>query len=183
MNLLWRTRISLRQKLALLALFSLTVITMVFAIVRVEVALRGAREDDSWFYLCTSLELTIGQLSKMYQFLCDKTDVHLPQLSLSPVLYLTDPSSPKTSGLARRGDTTPELLHSAIIQACLIRKQVPPELMEKTLIVRRQFTRGWRSYPWMLYMLGMTTLFSRKRKGWECWSRIEAGDTMRCRRL
>ena len=60
MNLLWNTRINLRQKLALVTLFSLTAITMVFSIVRVEVALRGAREDDSWFYVCTTLELTIG---------------------------------------------------------------------------------------------------------------------------
>ena len=60
-NLLWKTRINLRQKLALLSLFSLTTITMIFAIIRVEVAIRGAREDDSWFYLCTSLEMTIGQ--------------------------------------------------------------------------------------------------------------------------
>ena len=60
-HLLWNVRINLQQKLAILALFSLTVITMVISIVRVEVALRGPREDDTWFYICTTIELTIGK--------------------------------------------------------------------------------------------------------------------------
>lgn len=61
-NILWGIQMNIRQKIALLALFSLTLITMVLAIVRVEVALRGPREDDTWFYVCTTVGLTIGSL-------------------------------------------------------------------------------------------------------------------------
>lgn len=62
LRLLWGLQMSLRQKLGLIGIFSLTLITIVFAIIRVEVALRGVREDDSWFYLGTSIELTVGRL-------------------------------------------------------------------------------------------------------------------------
>lgn len=61
-NLLWGIQMNIRQKSALLVLFSLTLITMVLSIVRVEVALCGPREDDTWFYVCTTIELTIGSL-------------------------------------------------------------------------------------------------------------------------
>ena len=64
-KLLWRVRISLRQKLGLFAMFFLTVITMVFSLVRVVVGLRGAREDDVWFFLCATIELTIGKYTQL----------------------------------------------------------------------------------------------------------------------
>ena len=53
---------NIRQKIALMALFSLTLITMILSIVRVEVAIRGPREDDTWFFVCTTIELTCGNL-------------------------------------------------------------------------------------------------------------------------
>ena len=62
-HVLWNVQISLRQKLGLVALFALSLITMVLSIVRVEVAIRGPREDDTWFYICTTIELTIGKPS------------------------------------------------------------------------------------------------------------------------
>ena len=42
-------------------MFSLTVLTMILAIIRAEIGLRGARDDDTWFFICTTLELTIGK--------------------------------------------------------------------------------------------------------------------------
>ena len=59
-QLLWNVKINLRQKLGLLVIFSLILITMVFSIVRVEVSLRGIREDDLFYFLCATIELTVG---------------------------------------------------------------------------------------------------------------------------
>lgn len=60
-NPLWKVQISLRQKAAILALFSLTIITMILAIIRGALGLRGARDDMTWFFLCTTIELTTGK--------------------------------------------------------------------------------------------------------------------------
>jgi hypothetical protein len=54
-----------RQKLGLLAVFCLVAVTMVFSLVRVIVGLRGAREDDVWFFLCATIELAICKLTPM----------------------------------------------------------------------------------------------------------------------
>jgi hypothetical protein len=54
-----------RQKLGLLACFCLVAVTMVFSLVRVVVGLRGPREDDVWFFLCATIELTICKLTPM----------------------------------------------------------------------------------------------------------------------
>ena len=62
-HLLWTVQMNLRQKVGLLALFALSFITMILSIVRVEVAIRGPREDDTWFSICTTIELTIGKPS------------------------------------------------------------------------------------------------------------------------
>ncbi len=60
-QLLWNVKINLQQKIALLVIFSLTLITMVFSIVRVEVSLRGILEDDLFYFLCATIELTVGK--------------------------------------------------------------------------------------------------------------------------
>lgn len=59
-HLLWNVQINLKQKIGILIIFSLTLITMVFSIVRVEISLKGPREDDVFFYLCATIELTVG---------------------------------------------------------------------------------------------------------------------------
>lgn len=59
-KLLWKVRMSVREKLGLLGLFFLIAVTMVFSLVRVVVGLRGPREDDVWFFLCANIELAIG---------------------------------------------------------------------------------------------------------------------------
>lgn len=60
-NPLWKVQISLQQKAAILAMFSLTVITMALAIIRAALGLRGFRDDDTWFFICTTIELTTGK--------------------------------------------------------------------------------------------------------------------------
>ena len=58
---LWTVQISRRQKAGILAMFSLTIITMSLALIRSVIGLRGIRDDDSWFFICTTIELTIGE--------------------------------------------------------------------------------------------------------------------------
>lgn len=62
-QLLWNVKVDLKQKIGLFVIFSLTLITMVFSIVRVEVSLRGPREDDLFYFLCATIELTVGKYS------------------------------------------------------------------------------------------------------------------------
>jgi hypothetical protein len=61
LSVLWKVRISLSRKLALAAVFSLVVITIVFAIVRVAiVSSKSFRPDPSWLYLWSNIETTVG---------------------------------------------------------------------------------------------------------------------------
>ncbi|KAL9117203.1 MAG: hypothetical protein Q9187_006262 [Circinaria calcarea] len=41
-------------------MFSLTLITMIFSIIRVEISIRGPREDNTWYYLGTTIEISIA---------------------------------------------------------------------------------------------------------------------------
>ncbi len=61
--MLWHVRISLKQKMGVFAIFSLTFITMVFSIVRAVLSMRGPREDDVIFFLCACFELTICEFT------------------------------------------------------------------------------------------------------------------------
>ena len=59
-SLLWKVKISLRQKVALMSIFSVTVIIMIFAIVRVAMVESWSNEpDESWLYLWSSIEQTV----------------------------------------------------------------------------------------------------------------------------
>lgn len=63
-NLLWRVKISLRRKLALASLFSVTILIMVFAIVRVAVVSAYSHQpDQTWLFLWDSIEQTVGKCS------------------------------------------------------------------------------------------------------------------------
>ena len=66
LKLLWKVQINIRQKLALLAIFFLTAVTMVFSLVRVVVGLKGPREDDVWLFFCAIIELTIGNTLSLH---------------------------------------------------------------------------------------------------------------------
>ena len=70
LNILREVKIQLRTKLILAAMFSLTLVTMIFAIIRVEIAIRGPREDDSWYYIAATVEITLGK-HRIYQLTAD----------------------------------------------------------------------------------------------------------------
>ncbi|KAL8639241.1 MAG: hypothetical protein Q9228_003704 [Teloschistes exilis] len=59
-KLLWTAQISARLKLSLVVLFSLTIFTMIIAIIKVTLSLRNRREDDSWIYVWTGIEPAVG---------------------------------------------------------------------------------------------------------------------------
>ena len=60
--MLWKVRIPLRTKLALIGIFSLTVITMIFSIVReIVVPVDGKiNADITWLSLWSNIEMGIG---------------------------------------------------------------------------------------------------------------------------
>ena len=59
--MLWTSRIAWRQKIVLLALFSISVVVMVVAIVRVAVVNFTDRNPDiTWLYFWSSIEMTTG---------------------------------------------------------------------------------------------------------------------------
>ena len=60
--MLWNIKINFRQKLALTGIFSLTVITIVFAIIRVVVVTRQTRKtpESTWLYLWSAIEPPVG---------------------------------------------------------------------------------------------------------------------------
>ena len=58
--MLWKVQITLRQKLALGGVFSLTIFIMIFAIIRVVVVSGNSHQpDQTWLYLWTSIEQTV----------------------------------------------------------------------------------------------------------------------------
>lgn len=61
-NLLWKVQMSLRRKLALASLFSMTILIMVFAIVRVIVVSSYSHQpDQTWLFIWDSIEQTVGR--------------------------------------------------------------------------------------------------------------------------
>ena len=81
-SMLWRVQMSLSKNVALVSIFSLAVITCVFAIVRVTVISTLNRQPDtSWSYLWSSVEQCIGmKLLLPFQFrqLYETNDLTLP---------------------------------------------------------------------------------------------------------
>ena len=65
---IWTVQISIRSKVALLVLFSLTIFTMIVAIIRVTLSLRTRREDDSWIYIWAAIEPAVGKKPTQYLF-------------------------------------------------------------------------------------------------------------------
>ena len=58
--MLWKVQISLRQKLGLAAIFSITVIIMIFAIIRVVlVSSLSQQPDQTWLYMWSAIEQTV----------------------------------------------------------------------------------------------------------------------------
>jgi|SRR5690242_853402 len=63
-----RIRVSSYQKLGLSAVFSLVIITMIFAVIRAAITTIGVKRqiDPLWMYLWTSVELNIGKGKNPY---------------------------------------------------------------------------------------------------------------------
>ena len=62
-NLLWKVRLSIRKKFALGGIFSITVIIMIFAIVRVVVvSSRSQQPDQTWLYMWSFIEQGVCML-------------------------------------------------------------------------------------------------------------------------
>jgi hypothetical protein len=59
--LLWNRRIALKMKLILIGLFSMTVLVMCIAIIRVTVVSSKDKPSDiTWLYFWSDIELTMG---------------------------------------------------------------------------------------------------------------------------
>ena len=63
-TLLWKVRLPLRRKLAIISLLSLGLVTIVFAIARTAMVAStrqgGGNFDVSWLYLWTAIEPVVG---------------------------------------------------------------------------------------------------------------------------
>lgn len=58
--MLWNVRISWKKKLALMSIFSLTIIVIIFSIVRVAlVSAKGSTADISWLYTWSNIEVAV----------------------------------------------------------------------------------------------------------------------------
>ncbi|KAL8934197.1 MAG: hypothetical protein Q9216_006027 [Gyalolechia sp. 2 TL-2023] len=103
-RVLWDVQISPRSKAALLVLFSLTLFTMIVAIIRVTLSLRHEREDDSWIYVWAAIEPAVGKLP--------------PSPFLTPQRKVRKtPLSEKTTAFQ---DPLNQFLRLGIIIACII---------------------------------------------------------------
>lgn len=61
-GLLWTVQMSLRKKMALMGIFSLAVITTIFAIVRItSVSKTTHHVEASWLYMWNSIEVSVGE--------------------------------------------------------------------------------------------------------------------------
>lgn len=77
--MLWHVRIPLRQKLILIGIFSVTVVVMIIAIIRVTIIKpEHGYIDVSWLYVWSSVEVSTGMylpsnLSSAYLHICIRT--------------------------------------------------------------------------------------------------------------
>lgn len=64
-SMLWKVQISLRQKLALAGIFSITVFVMIFAIIRVVViSSQSDQPDQTWLYTWSAIEQAVGKSTR-----------------------------------------------------------------------------------------------------------------------
>jgi hypothetical protein len=60
--MLWNVRVPLKKKLALMSLFSLTIIVMGISITRVSVTpTRHTQADVSWLYMWYNMEMSVSK--------------------------------------------------------------------------------------------------------------------------
>jgi hypothetical protein len=64
-TLLWRVKIPLQQKLGLLGVFSLTIITVIFTLVRLLVVPNDEIASDiTWTVMWTNIEMSVCKVSR-----------------------------------------------------------------------------------------------------------------------
>ena len=77
-SMLWGVQMSFRRKLALIGIFSLAIITTVFAVIRVTIISTITKQPEpSWLYLWTSVEQCIGKTFPLPQT-CNKPTLKRP---------------------------------------------------------------------------------------------------------
>lgn len=70
MNILRKVQISLRQKLALAGIFSLTTLIMIIAIIRVTAAFPYSKQIDlPWLWTWSSIEVSVGMFRLLSPFM------------------------------------------------------------------------------------------------------------------
>lgn len=121
--MLWNVRISWQKKLALMSIFSLTIIVIVFSIVRVTlVSAKNRTADISWLYMWSNIEVAV---CKFFSFV--HNSVHRRSLPLTIDLFIAIVVSclasfrqlfvkSEQSGLIRKSDKVPlwrSILYSA----------------------------------------------------------------------
>ena len=72
-TLLWAVRLNVRLKLEISAVFFLTLFTMITAVVRVVMSLKGKREDDSWLFSWSAVESATGTVPLSVRLLYVRT--------------------------------------------------------------------------------------------------------------
>lgn len=83
-SMLWGVQMSFRRKAALIGIFSLAIITTVFAVIRVTIISTFTKQPEpSWLYLWNSVEQCIGKIFSLPQT-CNKT--HFEAAGLTSVL-------------------------------------------------------------------------------------------------
>ena len=103
--MLWKVRLSIRKKLALGGIFSITVIIMVFAIIRVVVITSHTEQpDQSWLYLWSSIEQTVCKSSVVLDPL--RVPIFQFKLTLKKQLWLHASLPSRRSSRNLSGDNT-----------------------------------------------------------------------------
>lgn len=68
-SILWGTQMEFRRKLALMFIFSLVIITVVFSILRTSTVASLTRQPDpSWLYMWSAIEATVGKFLQVDLF-------------------------------------------------------------------------------------------------------------------
>ena len=73
--MLWNARISQKQKMALMSIFSLTIIVIIVSIVRVALASSPNKNIDTvWLFMWNTIELAVGMFVLFFHFSAHRTD-------------------------------------------------------------------------------------------------------------
>ena len=117
--MLWNVRISWRKKLALIGLFSLTVIVIIFSIVRVAVVTSHKTQADvTWLYMWSNIEMAVcmfpGPVPLLSEHLIWLTKSRTSQRSWLPVSPPSASSSSNRTNHAMKDKVTKKRPHAKV---------------------------------------------------------------------